>query len=56
MDQNNIEAYLITFEWIMQAYEIPEEQWTYYLAPRLTGKVQQAFVALLFGSPNPMTE
>ena len=48
-EQDDIEAYLMTFECIMQAYEIPREQWTYYLAPQLTGKAQQAFAALLHG-------
>ena len=45
-EQDDIEAYLITFERVMQAYDIPNEQWTYYLAPQLTGKAQQAFAAL----------
>ena len=37
-EQDDIEAYLVTFERIMQAYEIPRAQWTYHLAPQLTGK------------------
>ncbi len=45
--QDDIEAYLVTFERIMEAYKIPKEQWTYYLAPQLTGKAQQAFAALM---------
>ena len=45
-EQDDIEAYLITFEHVMQAYDIPNEQWTYYLAPQLTWKAQQAFAAL----------
>ena len=36
--QDNIESYLVTFERIMDAYKVPKEQWTYYLAPQLTGK------------------
>ena len=44
--QDNIEAYLVTFERIMEAYNVPKEQWTYCLAPQLTGRVQQAFAAL----------
>ena len=48
-EQDDIEAYLVTFEWIMQAYEIPRAQWTYHLAPQLTGKAQQAFAALPLG-------
>ena len=47
-EQDNIEAYLVTFEQIiiMQVYEIPRAQWTYHLAPQLTGKAQQLFAAL----------
>ena len=33
----------------MQAYDISREQWTYYIAPQLTGKAQQAFAALPTG-------
>ena len=35
-EQDDIESYLVTFERIMDAYKIPQEQWTYYLAPQLT--------------------
>ena len=45
-EQDDIESYLVTFERIMDAYKITKEQWTYYLAPQLTGKAQQAFAAL----------
>ena len=48
-EQDDIEAYLVTFERIMQAYEIPRAQWTYHLAPQLAGKAQQAFAALPLG-------
>ena len=37
-EQDDIEAYLVTFERIMQAYKITQEQWTYYVAPQLTGR------------------
>ncbi len=30
-----------------EAYKVAKEQWTYYLAPQLTGKAQQAFAALI---------
>ena len=30
----------------MDAYKIAKEQWTYYLAAKLTGRAQQAFAAL----------
>ena len=33
----------------MQAYNIPPEQWIYYVAPQLTGRAQQAFAALPTG-------
>ena len=49
MEQDDIEAYLVTFERIMQVYKIPRAQWTYHLAPQLTGKAQQAFAALPLG-------
>ena len=48
-EQDDMEAYLITFERIMQRYDISCEQWTYYIAPQLTGKAQQAFAALPTG-------
>ena len=48
-EQDDIEAYLVTFERIMQAYDISREQWTNYIAPQLTGKAQQAFAALPTG-------
>ena len=48
-EQDDIEAYLVTFERIMQVYDISREQWTYYIAPQLTRKAQQAFAALPAG-------
>ena len=45
-EQDDIESYLVTFERIMDAYKLSTEQWTYYLAPQLTGKAQQAFAAI----------
>ena len=45
-DQNNIEAYLTTFERVMTAHGVDEERWTYKLAPQLTGWAQQAYAAL----------
>ena len=41
-EQDDIEAYLTTFERIMVAYEVPKERWTFKLAPQLVGKAQQA--------------
>ena len=46
MVQDDIESYLFTSERIMGTYKVPKEQWTYYLAPQLTGKAQQAYTAL----------
>ena len=45
-EQDDIEAYLLTFERMMQAYEIAPARWSYKLAPQLTGKAQQAYAAL----------
>ena len=41
-----IEAYLVTFEWLMAAYEVPTSRWAFQLAPQLSGKAQQAYAAL----------
>ena len=46
-DKDDIEAYLMMFKHIMEAYTIPKSEWTYHLAPQLIGWVQQAFAALL---------
>ena len=46
MDQDDIEAYLLTFERIMQAHHIYPAQWVFRLALQLTGKAQQAYAAL----------
>ena len=45
-EQDDIEAYIITFERMMAVYEVPCARWTYKLAPELTGKSQQAYVAM----------
>ena len=45
-EKDDIEAYLVTFERIMAAHEIRQNQWPYHLAPKLTGKAQLAFAAL----------
>ena len=45
-DQDDIEAYLTTFERVMRAYEVSEERWAVKLAPQLTGKAQQAYAAM----------
>ena len=45
-DKDDIEAYLVTFERIMEAHKVPQERWAHYLAPQLTGRAQLAFAAL----------
>ena len=41
-----MEAYLATFERIMEVNEMSRERWPFPLAPQLTGKAQQAYAAL----------
>ena len=45
-DGDDIEAYLTTFERMMEAYGVSRERWPFKLAPQLTGKAQQAYAAL----------
>ena len=45
-EKDDIEAYLVTFERIMEAHKVPESRWPHYLAPQLTGRAQLAFAAL----------
>ena len=45
-ESDDIEAYLTTFERMMEAYEVGRARWTFKLAPQLTGKAQQAYAAL----------
>ena len=45
-DNDDIEAYLTTFERLAGGFGIEKERWAYLLAPQLTGKAQQAFAAL----------
>ena len=44
--KDDIEAYLTTFERIMEVNEVTKERWPFQLAPQLTGKAQQAYAAL----------
>eukprot|EP00731_Ephydatia_muelleri_P012821 Em0007g131a len=37
-EKDDIEAYLVTFECIMEAYKVPKNEWTYHLAPQLTAE------------------
>ena len=45
-EKDDIGAYLVTFERIMEAQKVKKENWSQYLAPQLTGKAQLAFAAL----------
>ena len=45
-DADDIEAYLTTFERQMAAYEIDARRWAFLLAPKLSGRVQQAYMAM----------
>ena len=38
--------YLTTFEWLMKAYDIKADRWSFKLAPQLVGKAQQAYAAM----------
>lgn len=46
MEQDDIEAYLVTFERIMAAYSVDKARWAFKLAPQLLGKAQQAYAAM----------
>ena len=39
-EKDDIEAYLVTFERIMEAYKVEKDRWTYHLVPQLTGRAQ----------------
>ena len=45
-EEDDIEAYLTTFERMMEGYSIDKGKWSYKLAPNLTGRAQQAFCSL----------
>ena len=45
-ESDDVEAYLTTFERIMEVNEIDRGRWPFQLAPQLTGKAQQAYAAL----------
>ena len=45
-EENDIEAYLTTFERMMDAYEVPQSRWSFKLAPQLIGRAQQAYAGL----------
>ena len=41
-EEDDIVAYITTFERLMTAYEIKQERWVFKLASNLVGKAQQA--------------
>ena len=45
-EKDDIEAYLVTFERIMEAHKVEKDRWSHYLAPQLSGRAQLAFAAL----------
>ena len=45
-ESDDVEAYLTTFERMMEAYRVEKSKWAYLLAPQLTGKAQQAYAAM----------
>ena len=45
-EKDDIEAYLTTFERVMEAYEVNKARWSFKLALQLTEKAQQAYAAL----------
>ena len=49
-ENDDIEAYLVTFERIMAAHKVEKNRWSQYLAPQLSGRAQLAFAALTASS------
>lgn len=45
-ESDDIEGYLTTFERQMLAYEVEKTRWVFLLAPQLSGKAQQAYMAM----------
>ena len=45
-EEDDIEAYLTTFERMMVAFGVARERWVFKVAPQLTGKAQQAYAAM----------
>ena len=42
-ENDDVEAFLTTFERMMTAYEVEPSKWAFKLAPQLTGRAQQAY-------------
>ena len=45
-EEDDIEAYLNTFKWLMEVYVVLHTRWSFKLALRLIGQVQQAYAGL----------
>lgn len=45
-EKDDIEAYLVTFERVMEAHKVDQDRWAHYLASRLTGRAQLVFAAV----------
>ena len=45
-EDDDIEAYLTTFERLMRVHEVKEDRWAFKLAPQLTGKAQKAYAGM----------
>ena len=45
-ENDDIVAYLTTFERLMTAYEVKRERWVFKLVSNLIGKAQQAYAGL----------
>ena len=45
-DKDDIEAYLVTFEHIMEAHKVVKDRWAHYLASQMTGRAQLTIAAL----------
>ena len=41
-ESEDIEAFVTTFERMMQVYGLKEDRWAFKLVPQLTGRAQQA--------------
>ena len=44
--EDDVEAYLTTFERMMAMFGVERARWAYMLAPQLTGRAQKAFAAM----------
>ena len=45
-EEDDVEAYLTTFERLMTVSGVRRDRWAYLLAPQLTGRAQKAFAAM----------